>query len=487
MKLRIKHRLFLAFLVATGMVVVSMFVIAKVSFERSLLRYVNRIEQERLTRLTTLIEKAYTEHGHWDFLRHDQHLWLQLVAASRHETLATEPPPRDSKPWSPPGPPPFPSKGPHPDSLPGFKGPGPVNQMFEWRISLLNADRQALFPAHAPVGKTAYRPVTSHNRTVGYLGLAPPKIIIDPQQKRFAEEQHRAMTIISLIVAGSAALLAFPLSKRMVQRITDLAAATHRLTRGSYDIQVNAAAGDELGQLARDFNTLARTLESNEQLRRRWVADISHELRTPLAVLRGEIEAVQDGVRLLSAHTLDTLHGEVLRLERLVGDLYELSLSDINALQYRKADIDLADVLRQSIDAHRAEFTEKGLAMETPDMPPELPMHGDPERLSQLFSNLLKNTLRYTDRGGRLRIVAEILESGIRMSFQDSEPGVPQEALSRLFDRLYRVESSRNREYGGAGLGLALCKNIVEAHDGTIEAGCSPLGGLQIVINLPRK
>jgi two-component system sensor histidine kinase BaeS len=217
------------------------------------------------------------------------------------------------------------------------------------------------------------------------------------------------------------------------------------------------------------------------------VADISHELRTPLAVLRGEIEAVQDGVRQLSSQTLDTLHGEVMRLERLVGDLYELSLSDIGAMQYRKTQIDLLEVLQQSLEAHRAQFAEKGLTLlPAPHRPAKLPMLGDPERLSQLFTNLLKNTLRYTDCGGQLRISIEVRDGWVQLNFQDSAPGVPEKALPRLFDRLYRVESSRSREHGGAGLGLALCKNIVEAHDGTIDARPSPLGGLWIAINLPR-
>lgn len=361
-----------------------------------------------------------------------------------------------------------------------------MHQMFEWRISLLDAARQPIISPRDPANKADYRPLILHNKTVGYLGLIPPKIIIDTHQQRFADEQRRSMIIISLIVAGAAALLSFPLSRRMVQRITTLAAATHRLTKGSYDIRVNAVASDELGQLARDFNSLAQTLESNEQLRRRWVADISHELRTPLAVLRGEIEAVQDGIRKLSPQTLDTLHGEVMRLERLVGDLYELSMSDIGAMQYRKTDIDIREVLQQCMEAHRAQFSDKGMTLSLqPDVPSLLPVLGDPERLSQLFSNLLKNTLRYTNPGGQLQISIVTGDAGVQLNFQDSAPGVPAEALPKLFDRLYRVESSRSREHGGAGLGLALCKNIVEAHNGTIEARHSPLGGLWIAITLP--
>ena len=479
MKLRIKHRLFLSFFAATVLVVVSMFVITKFSFDRSLLRYINTTEQEHLARLEALLKYSYEKHGNWDFLRDNPRSWMHLVATSRHQQNLPAMAPNETERWMiedpsrilPPPPP---------------KGPLPRHQMFEWRISLLDAGRLPIITPHEPAGKVTYHPLIVSNQTIGYIGLIPPKIIIDTHQQRFANEQRRSMVIISLIVAGAAALLSFPLSRRMVQRITTLAAATHRLTKGRYDIRVNAVAGDELGQLARDFNSLAQTLESNEQLRRRWVADISHELRTPLAVLRGEIEAVQDGVRKLSPQTLDTLHGEVLRLERLVGDLYELSMSDIGAMQYRKTDVNLVEILRQSLDAHRAQFADRGLTLlPLQDVPSTVPIHGDPERLSQLFSNLLKNTLRYTNHGGQLQISVAARDARVQLNFQDSAPGVPEDSLDKLFDRLYRVESSRSREHGGAGLGLALCKNIVEAHDGTIDARPSPLGGLWIAITLP--
>lgn len=479
MKLRIKHRLFLSFFAATVLVVISMFVITKFSFERSLLRYVNTTEQEQLARLQELLNDTYEQHGNWDFLRNNPHSWMRLVATSRHQKNLPPMTPNETEQWMTE----YPSKLPPP---PPPKGLPPMHQRFEWRISLLDAGRQPIITPREPIDKVDYRPLIIRNKTIGYLGLIPPKIIIDTHQQRFADEQRRSLVIISLIVAGSAALLSFPLSRRMVQRITTLAAATNRLTKGRYDIRVNAAAGDELGQLARDFNSLAQTLESNEQLRRRWVADISHELRTPLAVLRGEIEAVQDGVRQLSPQTLDTLHGEVMRLERLIEDLYELSMSDIGAMQYRKTDIDLLEVLQQSLEAHRAQFADRGLTLlPLRDVPSTLPVLGDPERLSQLFSNLLKNTLRYTNRGGQLQISVAIQDARVQLDFQDSAPGVPTESLARLFDRLYRVESSRSREHGGAGLGLALCKNIVEAHDGTIDAHPSPLGGLWIAITLP--
>ncbi|MEZ4483317.1 MAG: ATP-binding protein [Syntrophotaleaceae bacterium] len=278
----------------------------------------------------------------------------------------------------------------------------------------------------------------------------------------------------------------FPsLAQRLVRRITSLAAATHLLTAGKYDTRVPAGTSDELDQLAHDFNSLAQALERNQQLRRQWVADIAHELRTPLAVLRGEIEALQDGVRPRSAASLAMLHDEIMHLNRLVEDLYQLSLADINALSYCKESTDLGETLRQAIEPFRGEFTERGIELNCAIPASTIFILGDKARLHQLFSNLLENSLRYTDSGGELKVRATKTPAQVTIDFEDTAPGVPGDKVRHLFDRLFRVEGSRSRRTGGAGLGLALCKTIVEAHDGTITARPSPLGGLWVEIVLP--
>jgi two-component system sensor histidine kinase BaeS len=276
------------------------------------------------------------------------------------------------------------------------------------------------------------------------------------------------------------------LARRLVRPIRALASATHRLAAGQFDIRVPVGSSDELGHLARDFNSLAVTLEKNEQARRQWVADISHELRTPLAVLRGEIEALQDGIRQPTPDSVRSLHGEVLRLSRLVDDLYQLSLSDLGALTYRKENLDVAELLTEALTSYRPELAQKEIRL-TLELPRRgtAKVFGDPERLHQLFANVLDNALKYTDAGGALAIRLDVGDGQARLDFQDSAPGVPESKLERLFDRLYRVETSRNRAAGGAGLGLAICRNIVEAHAGRITAQPSPLGGVWIRITLP--
>jgi two-component system sensor histidine kinase BaeS len=264
-----------------------------------------------------------------------------------------------------------------------------------------------------------------------------------------------------------------------------MAAGVRRLASGEYAVAI-PAGGDELGDLARDFNLLGRTLQRNEEARRDWIADISHELRTPLTVLRGEIEAMQDGLRPVSLEGVASLHAEVLSLGKLVDDLYELSLSDLGALDYRREPVSLAEIAVSAVETHRLRFEDKGVALTLGPMRPSV-VYGDRRRLAQLLGNLLENSVRYTDPGGRCEVCLEANATSSVVTIDDSAPGVPAELNERLFERLYRVEGARTREHGGAGLGLAICRNIVEAHGGLIAALASPLGGLRIRLELPRE
>ncbi len=480
MKIGIKYRLFLAFLLATCTLVACMFLVMKMSFDRGFLGYINNLEQARIERLAENLQTAYAGHGSWDFLLNNPAAWFRLLAETLPEGHRAHRPFRELEGRL--------KDDSVRDSWPPRRMMRRFPHQFEWRVVLLDADRELIFGPQPYNDKVARRRIEVAGRTIGYLGVMPPRHVADPLQLRFVQEQRKSFALIALVMAAAAALLSIPLAQRMVKRITALAAATHRLTAGQFDTRVSADASDELGQLARDFNSLARTLEKNEQLRRQWVADISHELRTPLAVLRGEIEALQDGVRTQTPQSLTVLHGEVMHLSRLVDDLYQLSLADIGALSYRMEPIDLGESLARALEPFRGEFETRGIRL-TSEIPagPPLTILADAPRLHQLFSNLLENSMRYTDPGGELRIRVAAEGTRAAVHFEDSAPGVPEDKLERLFDRLFRVEGSRSRATGGAGLGLAMCRNIVDAHDGTIVARPSPLGGLWVEIVLPLK
>lgn len=490
MKIRIQTKLFLAMLAVACGVVICMFLVMRWSFNRGFLDYVNKADRERLDVLAVVLEESYSREGSWRFLQDDPRRWRRLLRASLPDRFR-EPFPTGSPEEDTPGETVFP---PPRHGPPGVRSPAlPPGRMrpepgrhFARRVVLLDGGKKSIFAPPDLPENLPLKPLLQGEETVGYLGLLPLKMLSDAHQLRFVREQRQAFAFIALAMVFLAALVSIPLAQRMVKRIRNLALATHRLASGRYDTRVSVESSDELGRLARDFNTLALTLEKHEQGRRQWIADISHELRTPLSILRGEIEAMQDGVHAVTPQAIGSLHGEVIRLSRLVNDLYDLSLSDLGALTYSKSDTDLAEALHQALTLYHPDLVDKGISLEA-DFPSgtTFSLFADAERLHQLYSNLLENSLKYTEPGGRLRVFVERDGGTATVNFQDSGPGVPESDLGKLFDRLYRVDSSRNREMGGAGLGLSICRSIVEAHAGTIAAFPSPLGGLWVKIEFP--
>lgn len=500
MKIGVAHKLFLSILMAAGLAVVTSVLIIHWSFSRGFFKYVTSIEKAGISRLAVKLENRYHTEGNWDFLRRDPMQWRQLVVTVFPMEMQ---PPMDRMPPSEkmrqPLPPHdifdrLPKRGPPPEFHGGPKPPPPdlppphLAKQFDERLYLLDVNKNVIISRFQVPLNSETTPLRHQGKVIGYLGLLPWTERADLPLNRFLREQQLAFALTAGVIVLLSTVLSLFLAKRLVRPIRELAVATHQMTAGSFSVRVPVSSNDELGQLANDFNSLAMALEMNEKNRRQWVADISHELRTPLAILRCEIEAIQDGIRQPTHQTIQSLHAEILRLGRLVDDLYQLSLSDIGALTYRKSELVLANVLLETVAGFQPEFAAKGIVLETTIGEGTLhTISGDPERLRQLFTNLLDNSLKYTDIGGKLLVKLELFNRTIAVDFQDSSPGVPPAVLEKLFDRLFRVETSRNRSTGGAGLGLAICRSIIEAHSGTITAKPSPLGGLWIRVELPLK
>ncbi len=313
-------------------------------------------------------------------------------------------------------------------------------------------------------------------------------------ERNFVSSLQHSLLVISIAALLITSLLALTLSYHLVQPIKALRRGTRELTKGNYTALVRIASNDELGALSHDFNHLAKTLNKHEDDRRQWVVDIAHELRTPIAILRAEMESVQDGIEPLTPDTIHAYHQEILHLQHLIDDLYDLSMSDIGALSYKKSEKNIIEYLQLCLSRFRHSYNDAGIHVIV-DIPETLEeqtlMLLDQSRIVQLFDNLLKNTLRYTDAPGELRVSARMLiendakDKQLEIVLSDSAPGVADDALGKLFDRLYRQESSRNRELGGAGIGLAICKNIVVAHEGSIVAQHSEQGGVTFTITFP--
>jgi len=504
-------KLALAFLLSTAVTVGGMSAFINWNFSRGFVDYVNAQELSKLEPLRDALSQAFAEHGNWLFMQENTRLWHQL----HRQTLDFSaeigpPPPRPPPPRNRPGSPPR-----HPenaDSNLGYSAPpreprprheGPPEQRgkpkddgLPGRIVLFDeSDKRvignpevSLDPLpHLRPQKLGLMDITLDGKRVGRLAITQAKALQARQDLGFAREQNRMLIAISAGMLILAFLVSIPLAGHLVRPIRALLTATHALTKGQYQTRTPINSRDELGQLGTDFNQLAATLEANESSRQRWIADISHELRTPLAVIKAQIEAVIDGIRPSSAEVMSSLNNQTNHLSKLVDDLYQLSLTDMGALSYRKQSIELAPLLKACVEDFRPAFEEHNIDL-TLDLNaltrPSL--QADTDRLQQLFANLLTNSLRYTHPNGRLTISAAAREEHIEIMFNDSAPGVSPEDQAKLFERLFRVEKSRNRSSGGAGLGLSLCENIVKAHGGHIHASSSPLGGLCITLTLSR-
>jgi len=478
MKFNIFFKLFLAVLLSMMLVVGAMMASTYWSFREGLSEYIQKIELERVEALVPVLSQAYQEHGSWDFLRGNRGVWIDLLDQGLGKGRGKV----GDGPIDRPEPPPYHHHGGH------HGGPLPNDPVFLGRrLRLLDASRDYVVGPPYHGDKESFRPVTVGEVTVGWLAVRPVSVFTDRLAISFLEQQKQANLLITLLALGLSILASLILARVFLAPIRRLAAGVQALSAGQYDTHITPSSQDELGQLAHHFNWLAQTLKSNEKARRQWIADIAHELRTPLAILKGEIEAMQDGIRNPSPERIRSLHGEVSALTKLVDDLHELSVSDLGAMNYRREPLNLAELIQEVCGQFRQRFASRGLELiNRVDAHADYPVLADPGRLFQLFSNLLENSCRYTDSPGLCEITVDKTEQTYAINFCDSAPGVPDEALGKLFDRLYRVDKSRSRELGGSGLGLSICKNIVEAHGGTITAQHGEHGGVWIRVTLPK-
>lgn len=478
MKIRIRHKLFATLLLTSVIVAVGLLFFLQWSFDRGFLNYLKSQELEQLDRLAVQLTGYYTRQGSWQFIAENHPLWQKIHRDTSPLPQMEERGRPEVNGFS--NPPSLPPPGILPPRAPRNLGP---------RIVLFDADKRWLIggsPDKTMRSNLTMRPITHQGKAIGYLGLVPFTELSHSGDLLFVEQQTESFVLITIVMVGLSLLLTFPVTSHLLRPINLLTDGTRKLIAGHRNTRIPVSTGDELGRLSADFNILAMTLEKNERNRQLWVADISHELRTPLAVLRGEVEALQDGIRRPDPDTIAALHGEIIHLERMVNDLYELSMSDIGALNYKRVEVNPAGILAGTIELFEQRISQKGLRLIT-DLGEEdsCSVLADPDRLQQLFANVLENSIRYTDSPGTIKVKVEAGNDLVFIHVQDSSPGVPEEQLPRLFDRLFRVEGSRNRATGGAGLGLAICKNIVDAHQGKIEADSSPLGGIWVKIQFP--
>ncbi len=288
---------------------------------------------------------------------------------------------------------------------------------------------------------------------------------------------------IALIMALGLALL---LSKRISKPIQNVSAAAARVAHGDLSARadIQGSDRDELSTLGQNFNRMAAHLEAQATMRQNLFADIAHELRTPLSAIKARLEALEDGVMPLDLEAIQRLSGQTRLLERLVEDVRLLSLADAGTLTLELHNTDITALAKETLEVFQAKATQHQITL-------ELHSHQiiqskvDANRLQQAIGNLLENAIQHTPAKGRVRLELQQTTQAIEIQVSDTGSGIPPEALTRIFERLYRADASRNRATGGSGLGLAIVKTIAELHQGTVKAKNLSPHGAALCITLP--
>ncbi|ADD68806.1 integral membrane sensor signal transduction histidine kinase [Denitrovibrio acetiphilus DSM 12809] len=329
-------------------------------------------------------------------------------------------------------------------------------------------------------------PVVADNKPVAYFGVLKfRKLPPNPFAEKFLESQIYLLMITTLIVMVLATLTALWLTRNMLAPLRELNIATRRVAERDFDVDVEIGSNDELADLADNFNVMTNTLKEYELSQARWISDISHELRTPLSVILGSIEAIQDGVRKPDFETIESVYQNTIRMKRLVNELHDITLAESGVMHLQKVSVDIAHELASLLDFYEVRLAEFRFSISFESYDEDIMVQVDLVRLNQVFINILENAIKYAKSPGVLYVQCVVDGDDVLISFEDTGPGVSEEHLPRLFDRLYRVDSSRSRATGGSGLGLSICKYIIENHGGSVSACKGKKGGLRLEIRLP--
>lgn len=461
------------------------------NLERGFVAYVNSQQLRQLDVLAEATTRVAQRHGSLDPLLRDRRLWGRLVRESEEGT-----PPRDlelpARPFGEEGRPLPPRGAPPPvrDEPPPFGDrrppPGrPESMGLMRRFFLLDGQRR--LPAGEPLPMPGAKPpverrIVVGDRVAGYIVHYPYEHVSRAEDMAFLRSQFLGVAVVALLLLGIGAIVAPLAARRWTRPLREIGLATGRVARGELGVRVAAGGAREIEALAADVNAMAASLARLDESRKRWIAQSAHELRTPLMVLRGEVDALQDGVRPIDARSLDSLGEEVRHLARLVEDLHLVAVADTGALPVHPEPLDLVPLAERAVGRFRERAASRGLEilLNVTAVPPAI--DADELRIAQLLDNLLENSLRYTDAPGRVEVTLSAEGPLVLLAVEDTPPGVSPEECALLFEPLHRADPARSRREGGSGLGLAVCRAIAHAHRASIAAHPSHLGGLAIEV-----
>ncbi|PMG28783.1 hypothetical protein BCU94_15800 [Shewanella sp. 10N.286.52.C2] len=503
--MKISKKLFLAFVGLTSIVLLATLSLARWSFDQGFLNYINTLEQERLARLSTAVADLYQQSAfNWSNISLDQYKQLLRLYSpgpaprhlGRNDSLSN----RQGIPHPDRRPPHLsehrkPAKGFEPEHRqpPPHKRPDSKRRDREVKPQVRFGPPTAIYNLENKLlagvaiddrNKATYVPVTYKGELIAKLYSSPIVKVNSESAAIFSQQQLWTTLWIGLGCLLLASIISWLLARFLLVPVKEVVKGISFLSKGNYNERFTQQRQDELGQLMNDIDHLAMILDKNRTAKNRWFADISHELRTPLSILCGEIDAIKAGIRQFDQQQLESLEQEVMRIKHLVDDLYQLSLSDVGGLKYNIQPMDLTESISDTIASLGNKISAKGLGYRFNYIEPVL-INADKMRIQQLISNVLLNSVAYTDSPGNIDVDLIQQNTKVLVLINDTKPSVATAECELLFEALHRQDSSRVRRSNGAGLGLTICRNIVEAHKGTITARRSNLGGLCIEIVLP--
>jgi len=325
-------------------------------------------------------------------------------------------------------------------------------------------------------------------RTVGYLLAQSGSIAPSSQfEENFLTRVKQATLQAALLAGAIGLILALVLTALLLRPIRELTKAASQLAAGNYAHRVTVKEPKELASLGQAFNQMATSIEQAGENRKAMTADIAHELRTPLAVQRAQLEAMQDHVYPITEENLNGVLKQNLLLSRMVDDLRILAMADAGALNLIKDSINFLELVQDMVARFQAQAAEKEIRIQFTTRAQQVEIEADSERIQQILNNLMQNGLRYTPQNGTISITLQNDENAITLEVHDSGEGIPEEALPYIFERFYRADKARDREKGGFGLGLAIARQLAQAHDGSLTAENHPQGGALFRLRLPLK
>ena len=317
---------------------------------------------------------------------------------------------------------------------------------------------------------------------IGYYG----PFYFNDNDLYFINTLNKALILIGIISLILSLAIGILFSKKLSAPIANVIETAKLIAKGHFsERSIQKSSTSELQELISTINHLAESLDKHEKLRKQLTGDVAHELRTPMATIQGHIEAMIDGIWVPSTERLESLHEEVIRVNTMIGDLHLLAKFESESLILKKEEFKILDLIKSIVMNFEGEYKLNNVSIRYSGGNEII--NADRDKLTQVFVNLLSNSLKYTPQDGKVEITVERFEGSVKVSVADNGQGIPEEDVPFIFERFFRADKSRNRLTGGTGIGLAIVKSIIDAHHGSIHVKSKINEGSTFVVIIPKE